>query len=164
MSSVESVISLSAQASASLRRAAFIAPLLGRLTVGVGFAESGWGKLHNLESVAGYFGELGIPAPAFNATFVSSVELICGTLLVLGLATRLCAVPLIGTMVVALITAKASDIASFSDLIGTLECSYAVLCAWLALEGPGSASIDHVIARRASARLPTGPMQPTSLA
>jgi putative oxidoreductase len=164
MSVIESVRTLSVRAGALSRRAAFVAPLLARLTVGVAFAESGWGKVHNLEAVAGYFAELGIPAPAIQATFVSYVELICGSLLVLGLGTRVAALPLIGTMVVALITAKASDIAGFSDLIGTIELCYAVLCAWLALAGAGAASLDHAIGRRASASAPQSSVLPASLA
>jgi putative oxidoreductase len=151
MPAIESVRTLSVRASALARRAAFVAPLLARVTVGVAFAESGWGKVHNLEAVAGYFAELGIPAPAFQATFVSYVELICGSLVLFGLGTRVAALPLIGTMVVALITAKADDIGGFSDLIGTIELCYAVLCAWLAFAGPGAASLDHALARRASA-------------
>ncbi|HTV25830.1 MAG TPA: DoxX family protein [Polyangiaceae bacterium] len=151
MSFITSPSSLLLRAGTSARRVAFLAPLLARVTVGVAFAESGWGKLHNLDKVAAYFTELGIPAPAFQATFVSWVELICGSLVLLGLATRLAAVPLIATMVVALITAKASDIAGFSDLIGTIEFCYAVLLAWLVLAGAGTASLDHLIARRATA-------------
>lgn len=128
-------------------RAELVGPLLARLTVGVAFAESGWGKVHNLEAVGQFFAELGIPAPQIQATFVSYVELVCGSFVLIGLATRLAALPLIGTMIVALVTAKASDIGSFSDLIGTIELCYAVLLAWLALAGPGAASLDHVIAR-----------------
>ena len=138
------------------RRAEFVAPLLARLTVGVAFAESGWGKVHNLETVGQYFAELGIPAPQFQATFVSYIELVCGSLVLLGLATRLAALPLIGTMVVALITAKASDIGSFSDLIGTIELCYAVLLAWLAFTGAGAASLDRLIARRVAAPAASG--------
>src|SRR5688572_33125529 len=159
-----SIRSSLSRARALSRRAEFVGPLLARLCVGVAFAESGWGKVHNLEAVAGYFAELGIPAPAFQATFVSYVELICGSLVLLGLGTRLAALPLIGTMVVALITAKASDIASFSDLIGTIEFCYAVLCTWLALAGAGAASIDHVIARRAPAPASVSSALPASLA
>ena len=137
-------------------RAEFIAPLLARLTVGYAFVESGWGKVHNLDAVAQYFAELGIPAAPVQALFVSYVELICGSLVLVGLATRVAAVPLIGTMIVALITAKASDIASYSDLIGTIELCYAVLLAWLALAGGGKLSLDHALGRRASASTAAG--------
>jgi len=146
------------------RRAEFAAPLLARLTVGYAFLESGWGKVHNLDTVAQYFAELGIPAAAFQAVFVSYVELIGGALVLLGLGTRVAAVPLIGTMIVALITAKASDIASYSDLIGTIELCYAVLLAWLALAGGGKASIDHALARRTAVPAAAGAALPASIA
>jgi putative oxidoreductase len=163
MSFTESLRTMYCRARGVTIRAEFIAPLIARLTVGYAFVESGWGKVHNLETVAEYFTELGIPAPAFQATFVSFVELICGSLVLVGFATRLAALPLIGTMVVALITAKASEIASFSDLIGTIELCYAVLLAWLALAGPGNASIDHVIARRSAAPTSTTSMRPAGI-
>ena len=41
--------------------------LVTRITIGWVFIESGWGKLHNLDRVIGYFQSLGIPAPAIQA-------------------------------------------------------------------------------------------------
>jgi putative oxidoreductase len=163
MSFTESLCARYCRAETITGRAQFIAPLLARLTVGYAFVESGWGKVHNLETVAEYFAELGIPAPAFQATFVSFVELICGSLVLIGFATRLAALPLIGTMVVALITAKASDISGFSDLIGTIEFCYAVLLAWLSLAGAGKISIDLAIARRLAAPTSGTSMRPASI-
>jgi len=159
----DSIHSALSHARSLLCRGQFIGPLLARISVGVAFAESGWGKVHNLEAVAAYFTELGIPAPRFQAGFVSYVELIGGSLVLVGLGTRLASLPLIGTMVVALLTAKSSDIASFSDLIGTIELCYAVLLAWLAVAGPGALSLDHVIARRASASAPATSQLPAAL-
>jgi len=85
-----------------------IPALLARFVVGVVFVTSGWGKVHNLEKVTAFFTELHIPAPALQAVFVSYVELVCGSLLLVGLASRLSAIPLIVSMIVALITAKAA--------------------------------------------------------
>jgi putative oxidoreductase len=164
MSAFESLRQPFSRAQALTRRAEFLAPLLARVTVGVAFAESGWGKVHNLEAVTAYFTELGIPAPQFQATFVSFIELICGSLVLVGLGTRVAAVPLIGTMIVALITAKAADISGFSDLIGTIELCYAVLLVWLAFAGAGKASLDHLIARRISTAAPSNSVLPASLA
>ncbi len=135
----------------------FLAPLLARFTVGIAFVESGWGKVHNLDQVIEFFTELGIPAPAFQATFVSWVELVCGGLLLLGLATRLAAVPLLCTMVVALLTARAEDITGVSELVGALEFTYLALLAWLALAGAGAASLDGALARRSAARAAAAP-------
>jgi putative oxidoreductase len=78
------------------------------------------------------------------------VELVGGALLLLGLATRFAAVPLLCTMVVALLTAKAEDITGVGDLVGAIEFTYIALLAWLALAGGGAASLDRVIARRAA--------------
>jgi putative oxidoreductase len=130
------------------QQVAFLGPLLARFTIGVAFITSGWGKVNNLEKVTAYFTELKIPAPAFQATFVSWVELGCGTLVLLGLVTRLASIPLICTMIVALITAKAEEIAGVSDLVGTIEFTYIVLLAWLVVVGSGLVSLDHLIARR----------------
>jgi putative oxidoreductase len=120
-------------------------PLLARLVVGVVFASSGWGKVHNLEKVTAFFTELHIPAPAFQAVFVSYVELVCGSLLLVGLASRLVAIPLIISMLVAIVTAKAQDIHGVSDLFGTVEFTYVALMAWIVIAGPGRVSLDRFL-------------------
>ena len=128
----------------SLARAAEGAgPLLARITLGVTFAGTGYGKLTHLEKVTAFFMELGLPAPHFQATLVGATELVGGALLVLGLATRLASLPLLATMVVAIATAKRAELMGVSDLFGLLEWTYLVLLAWLAVAGPGKFSVDH---------------------
>ncbi len=126
---------------------AWLPPLLARLAVGLIFTRSGWGKLHNLERVTKFFTSLGIPAPGLNAGMVGTIELVCGALLVVGLLTRLAAVPLIPTMVVALLTAKREDIAGVGDLFGSQEWLFIVLLLWLAVAGGGAVSIDRILGR-----------------
>ena len=123
-------------------------PLLARLTVGFVFAESGWGKLHNIPKVVGYFTDLGIPAPEFQAHLVASTELVGGTLLLLGLLTRLASVPLTVVMTVAIITAKRADLNELSDLFGFSEYLYIVLLIWLLISGAGFFSMDTLIAKK----------------
>src|SRR4029453_11564168 len=84
----------------------WLSPTIARLTVGLVFFQSGWGKLHDLDKVTSFFTELGIPNPAFQARFASTAEFVCGGLLLLGLATRFAVVPLIVTMCVAIATAQ----------------------------------------------------------
>jgi uncharacterized membrane protein YphA (DoxX/SURF4 family) len=84
----------------------WLSPTIARLTVGLVFFQSGWGKLHDLEKVTGYFTELGIPNPALQARFASTAEFVCGGLLLLGLATRFAVVPLFVTMCVAIRNAQ----------------------------------------------------------
>jgi len=56
----------------------------------------------------GRFMKIGIPEPAFMATFVGIVEIVGGLSLLLGLGTRVVAVPLIIDMIVAILSTKVS--------------------------------------------------------
>jgi putative oxidoreductase len=136
------------RALAVLERAAWLAPLLGRLCVGLLFLSTGWGKVHGLDKVTHFFETLGIPAPALNAVVVSYSELVCGALLVLGLFTRVATLPLIVSMVVAILTAKLPDIHGVFDLVGADEFTYLCVLMMLALIGPGKLSLDHLLVRR----------------
>src|SRR5580700_7546757 len=55
---------------------------------------------------AGRFTHIGIPYPDFAGPFVGVVETICGALIILGLFTRLAAIPLIVIMIVAIVSTK----------------------------------------------------------
>lgn len=122
----------------------WLPPLLARLTIGFIFVQAGWGKLNNLDNVVAFFTELGIPAPGIQAPFVAGVEFVCGLLVLVGLFTPLASIPLIGTMVVAIITAKRSDIGELSDLFAMSEYLYILLLVYLAVKGAGALSIDRI--------------------
>lgn len=78
-----------------------------RLAVGLVFLPEGIQKLAFPGILgAGRFAGIGIPAPELTGPFVGWVELVCGLLVLLGLATRAAAVPLIVTMLVAIFTTK----------------------------------------------------------
>ena len=79
--------------------------LLVRLYWGWQFAQTGWGKVHNIGTVTAFFTQLGIPAPGLNAHFIAGLELTGGILLILGLASRPIALLLAGNMFVAYVTA-----------------------------------------------------------
>ena len=125
----------------------FIGPALARLTVGLVFIGTGWGKLHSLPDVTAFFASLHIPAPGFNATLAASTEFFGGILILLGLGTRLVSLPLAFTMVVAILTAKRDDLTGLTALVGFEEWSYLVLFLWLALAGAGPLSLDRLMSR-----------------
>jgi putative oxidoreductase len=78
-----------------------------RLVVGGVFLSEGIQKfLYSAENGAGRFAKIGIPAPDVMGPFVGVVEIICGTLIVIGLLTRLAAIPLIIDMLVAILSTK----------------------------------------------------------
>jgi uncharacterized membrane protein YphA (DoxX/SURF4 family) len=55
---------------------------------------------------AGRFAKIGIPYSEVMGPFVGLVELVCGALIIVGLFTRLATIPLIVTMIVALVATK----------------------------------------------------------
>jgi putative oxidoreductase len=119
-----------------------IPELISRIMIGYVFIESGIGKFQNIANVVSYFESLKIPLASIQAPMVATFELIFGIFILLGFFTRLSTLPLIGIMTVALITAKAEDITSFSSLIGISEFLYIVILIWLTANGSSVLSID----------------------
>ncbi len=113
---------------------------------------------------AGRFAKIGIPYPDLMGPFVGVVEIVCGTLIIIGLLTRLAAIPLIIVMIVALISTKlpilvGHDVGMFhlsADMkrVGfwsTMHESRADLtmlfgCIYLLIVGAGKWSLDHRLA------------------
>jgi putative oxidoreductase len=80
---------------------------LVRLMVGGVFLSEGIQKFLFQDSLGvGRFIKIGIPAPEIMAPFVGVVEILCGALLLLGLFTRLAAIPLTINILVAIATTK----------------------------------------------------------
>lgn len=82
--------------------------ILIRLLVGlVVFLPEGLQKLAFPEVLgAGRFARIGIPLPEIMGPFVGTVETLCGALIILGLFTRLAVMPIIVTMIVAIVSTK----------------------------------------------------------
>lgn len=128
---------------------AFLAPLLTRLVIGLGFREDGDGKLHNLAKVTSFFTDLGIPFPGANAAFISGLEFVGGICLVFGLGTRIFGALLSCTMLVALLTADRPTFAEKfpGDLIDIASFTNLLFLIWLVLYGPGPISIDYLLSK-----------------
>ncbi len=81
--------------------------LLPRLIVGLIFLSEGIQKFLFPELVGtGRFEKIGFSDPAFWAYFAGTFEIICGSLILLGLLTRIAAIPLFIIMMTAFITTK----------------------------------------------------------
>jgi putative oxidoreductase len=126
---------------------AWLPPLFARLVVGWVFMWSGWEKLHALPQITQNFIDWGIPFPSVLAPFVSGVEFFGGLLLLLGLFTRIAAVPLVVVMIVAVVSAKLNQVDSLETLLGFEELAYMALFGWLAVAGPGPISLDWLLQR-----------------
>jgi putative oxidoreductase len=87
-----------------------------RLYWGWQFAQTGWGKMHHIGKITGFFASLNIPFPSASAHFVSGLEFFGGLLLIVGLASRLTGLLLTFNMLVAYWTADHEALVSvFSD-------------------------------------------------
>jgi len=126
-----------------------LAPLLTRLVIGVGFVLTGRGKLEHFDRTVSFFTDLQIPFPAANAAFVSRLEFYGGMFLVAGLLTRLIALGLASSMVVALLTAdraefvKALLLRGDAGLTDVASFVFLLFLLWLVLFGPGPLSLDR---------------------
>ena len=123
-----------------------------RLYWGWQFMQTGWGKLTDLGKVVQFFTELGIPAPALNAYFVSALEFGGGLLLILGLGSRIIALPLVINMLVAYVTADREALFSiFSSpdkLTAAAPYTFLVASLIVLIFGPGKVSVDAFWAER----------------
>jgi uncharacterized membrane protein YphA (DoxX/SURF4 family) len=112
----------------------------------------------------GRFTRLGMPLPAVTAGFVGALEIVGGALVLLGLATRLIAIPLMIEMVVAMLSTKISLFLGTSPLplppspptLGIWAVLHEVRSEWAQLltsaflfgAGPGPLSLDALLARK----------------
>ncbi len=124
-------------------------PLMMRIIVGYTFMLAGWGKLTNLAQVTENFVSWGIPFPKLLTPFVSGVECFGGIMLILGLFTRIPAAMLAVVMIVAIRSAKWGDVDSLETLLGFEEMTYFAAFMWLAIAGPGAASLDRLLVNAA---------------
>jgi putative oxidoreductase len=129
------------------------AVVLIRILVGWVFLSEGIQKFLFPDSLGvGRFVKIGIPWPQVMAPFVGVVEIVCGCLLMIGLLTRLAAVPLLIDICVALYSTKIVTIAK-NGLWPTLheartDVSMLLGLVFLLLVGGGAWSLDARLAEK----------------
>jgi putative oxidoreductase len=127
--------------------------LLIRILVGWVFLSEGIQKFLFPDALGvGRFVKIGIPWPQVMAPFVGVVEIICGVLLLIGLLTRLAAIPLLFDICVALYSTKIVTLAK-NGLWSTLheartDISMLLGLIFLLLVGGGSLALDARLASR----------------
>jgi putative oxidoreductase len=133
-----------------------------RVGVGVVFVAHGAQKLfdQSIPGVAGFFDQLGVPAPMAAATLVSLLEFFGGIALILGLLTRLVAIPLAIDMLTAILLVHLPN-GFFADDNGIeLPLLLAICCIGLVLAGSGQVALDQLISARYGARKGRGGAEP----
>lgn len=130
-----------------------VAFVLVRLIVGCVFLVEGIQKFLFAEALGvGRFVKIGIPAPEVMAPFVGVVEIVCGGLVLIGLATRLAAIPLIIDMLVAIGTTKIPILVEkgFWAMAHEARTDWSMLLGsiFLLIVGAGEWSLDSAITSR----------------
>jgi putative oxidoreductase len=129
------------------------ATALVRFMVGWVFLSEGIQKFLFPASLGvGRFIKIGIPAPHFFGPFVGVVEIVCGTLLIVGLLTRLASIPLLIDILVAIVTTKI-PMPSKAGFWGTMHEARTDFCMLLGLifllfVGSGILSFDARLSRQ----------------
>jgi putative oxidoreductase len=134
--------------------------ILLRVAIGFVFITEGIQKFLTPETLgAGRFAKIGIPYPEIMGPFVGGIEIACGTLVLIGLLTRLGALALMIDMLVAITSTKLPILLGYG-LLGfadpaaghtgfwaaaheaRLDITMLLGCAVLAAVGPGRLSFD----------------------
>ncbi len=134
-----------------------------RLYWGYQFFITGKGKLEDLPTTIENFRDnFHLPLPEINAVLAGCTECFGGLLLLAGLASRLTAIPLIFTMVVAYMTVHIDTVKGISEDPDAFVSAPPFLFLFAALLvlvlGPGVFSIDHLLARKLRAKPATTPV------
>jgi putative oxidoreductase len=112
---------------------------------------------------AGRFARIGIPHPDLMGPFVGAVEITCGALIIVGLLTRLAAIPLVIIMLVAIVSTKLPiwaehdlwifhvakfDSYGFWSMAHEARADFTMLlgCLYLVAVGGGTCSFDSKLA------------------
>ena len=130
--------------------------LLVRVSIGLFFAISGANKLFVAGGTKPVYDTLvkaKVPFPQLMTYFVSGVEFVGGSLLVVGFLSSLAGVALLVDMLVAILTTKLSampkGLSPFNWLDALLylpEALYVLFFVWLICSGPGKFSVDYWLA------------------
>jgi len=131
-----------------------LALLVSRVALGVILIAHGWQKFneYTLDGTAASFGDMGVPAPAIAAMFVTAVEVLGGAALILGVLTPVAGVlnmiSLLGALVLVHVENGVFVQNGGFELVLALFAGLAVI----ALLGAGRFSVDGLIGRTAAAR------------
>ncbi|HMJ89784.1 MAG TPA: DoxX family protein [Candidatus Acidoferrum sp.] len=131
------------------------ATVLIRIAVGAVFLSEGIQKfLFPAEVGAGRFARIGLPSPEILAPFVGGFEIVCGTLVLFGLLTRLAAMPLFIIMCEAIYSTKVPILikSGFWKMAHEARTDFAMFLGslFLLIVGAGLLSVDARLSKKQS--------------
>jgi putative oxidoreductase len=142
------IISTYTRLQALLKKIEFVPLLLIRFILAYGFYSPAKMKWSDINAIGEWFGSIGVPAPYLNAYLAASTEALGVLLLILGLGTRLISIPLMVTMVVAIVTVHLENGFEAGQNGFEIPLYYLIMLFTLFVFGPGKASLDEWIEKR----------------
>lgn len=119
-----------------------------RIVLAYGFYITASMKWQNIGGVTEWFGELGIPFPTINAYLAASTEAFGVVLLILGLATRIISIPLIVTMIVAIVTVHWQNGFEAGNNGFEIPLYYLLFLFILLIKSSGKYSVDYFLEKK----------------
>ncbi len=121
-------------------------PLI-RLVAGGSLAVHGYTILGNVAGAAKFFESVGFVNGVFWAYVVGAMELVCGLCLAIGLLTRLVAAPIIGFLVIAIVTVHGPLGFAWENRGYEYPLFWAIVVFHFLVRGGGQWSLDAMIGR-----------------
>ncbi|MBS1740488.1 HvfX family Cu-binding RiPP maturation protein [Elizabethkingia miricola] len=125
-----------------------ISLLFIRLILAYGFFNPAMMKIKDVNSIADWFGSMNIPFPHLNAYLSTGTEVLGVILLTLGLFSRIISIPLIITMIVAIITVHWSNGFEAGNNGFEIPLYYMIMLFALIAFGSGKFSVDYLLGKR----------------
>lgn len=122
--------------------------LLMRFVLAFGFFGPAKMKLGNIDGIISWFESINIPLPALNAYLATGTEALGVVLLALGLGTRLISIPLIITMIVAIVTVHLGNGFEAGNNGFEIPLYYMIMLITLLVYGSGKFSVDHLLHKK----------------
>ena len=131
------------------------ATILVRLMVGSVFLSEGIQKfMYSKDLGVGRFGRIGLPSPEILAPLVASFEIVCGSLILIGMLTRLAAIPLATIISVAIYATKIPVLleSGFWKMAHETRTDFSMFLGalFLFIVGAGAWSVDARLQNRAT--------------
>ncbi len=122
--------------------------LFMRIVLAIGFYGPAMMKLKNFNNIVEWFGSIGIPMPTLNAYLATGTETLGFILLFLGLGTRIIAIPLIITMIVAIVTVHLGHGFEAGNNGFEIPLYYLIMLFTLLVYGSGKYSLDYLLSKK----------------